>query len=114
MTGMGAESGRRLARRAHIAQSVRTILTTRRGSRVMRREFGSDVRRLIDRNVDQTTLVRLYAATVEALRQWEPRIVVTRVTLAGGATALQDDRVELQIEAVEIEGGGAMRLGVVA
>lgn len=77
--GMSAATGRRLEDLEHIKQSVRDILTTPIGSRVMRREYGSLLPELIDQPLNGATLMRAYAATVMALVRWEPRIRVTRV-----------------------------------
>ena len=77
--GISSIDGRALGGLEHLRQSVKDILTTPRGSRVMRREYGSDLLRLIDQNLTGLTLARIYAATALALRQWEPRLRVLRV-----------------------------------
>lgn len=41
MTGMSRETGKALDEAAHISQSIRDILTTPVGSRLMRRTYGS-------------------------------------------------------------------------
>ena len=46
--GMNADTGRTLSETAHILQSVRNILTTPIGTRVMRRDYGSEIFSLID------------------------------------------------------------------
>ncbi|MGD7246543.1 GPW/gp25 family protein, partial [Ralstonia pseudosolanacearum] len=48
MTGMNSSTGRAIADRPHLAQSIGDILTTPIGSRVMRRDYGSEVPDLID------------------------------------------------------------------
>lgn len=63
----------------HIDQSIEDILTTPIGSRVMRRDYGSELPLLIDAPMNGETLVILYRATAEALARWEPRIVLRRV-----------------------------------
>lgn len=79
MTGMNAKTGRRLERLEHISQSVRDILTTPIGSRVMRREYGSLLPELIDQPLNDALLLQAYAATIMALIRWEPRIRVTAI-----------------------------------
>ncbi|MCA8880390.1 MAG: GPW/gp25 family protein [Rhodobacteraceae bacterium] len=94
MTGMSRSTGRQLDLPAHLAQSVADILTTPVGSRVMRRDYGSDLPRLIDAPLNGETLVDLYAATAAALAKWEPRIRLTRVqvaAVAAGALTLMLD-----------------------
>lgn len=79
MTGMNATTGRRLEGLEHIRQSVRDILTTPIGSRVMRREYGSLLPELIDRPLTDALMLQAYAATVMALIRWEPRVRVTAI-----------------------------------
>ena len=64
----------------HIQQSVEDILTTPRGTRVMRPEYGSGIWGLVDRPVSPEWLVDVYAEVVTSLDRWEPRIRVTQVT----------------------------------
>ncbi|MCJ8215459.1 GPW/gp25 family protein [Aeromonas veronii] len=82
--GMNATNGRAISATDHIIQSVRDILITPVGSRVMRRDYGSELFYLIDMPQHQATRLRLMAATVQALINWEPRITVTRVDVLGG------------------------------
>ncbi|WP_366655358.1 GPW/gp25 family protein [Fodinicurvata sp. EGI_FJ10296] len=85
MQGMDAITGEPLAGTDHLAQSIRDILTTRVGTRVMRREYGSDLPRLVDAPLTPATVVDFYAATAKALRRWEPRLRLTRVQAVAGS-----------------------------
>lgn len=76
---MDASTGRGLAGIDHLRQSVRDILSTPLGSRVMRRDYGSRLFQLVDAPVNKSTLVEIYAATASALRKWEPRLRVETV-----------------------------------
>lgn len=72
-----------------IRQSIADILTTRRGTRVMRRSYGSDLPALVDTPISPETEIDLYAATVDAIERWEPAVTVNNVRLRyeeGGAT----------------------------
>lgn len=95
MRGTSATTGQALEGVAHLRQSVRDILTTPLGSRVMRRDYGSRLFELGDAPLHEDTLLDLYAATAEALARWEPRLRVRRVTAVAGGTG----RVEITIEA---------------
>ena len=79
MRGVDANTGKALSGIDHLRQSVRDILTTPIGSRVMRREYGSQLFALLDAPLNRSTLMDIYAATVEALRRWEPRVRVRNV-----------------------------------
>jgi phage baseplate assembly protein W len=101
MIGTDANTGRRLAGIDHLRQSVRDILTTPIGTRVMRRDYGSRLYALVDAPLNGETLVDLYAATFEALQTWEPRIEVEQVR----AEVPAPGRVTLTIEGVYIPTG---------
>ena len=79
MIGMNAQTGQRLGGIDHLRQSIRDILTTPIGSRVMRREYGSRLFELVDAPLSEETLTEIYAATAQALDAWEPRLRVTRI-----------------------------------
>lgn len=77
--GLSNTSGAPIDMEAHLGQSIRDILTTPIGSRVIRRTYGSRLMDLLDRPINSQTVVELVAATAEALAAWEPRIRLTRV-----------------------------------
>lgn len=77
--GLSAVTLRPIDGLEHIVQSIRDILTTPLGTRVMRPEYGSRLPRLIDAPINPATLVDLYAATAEAVARWETRAKLTRV-----------------------------------
>ena len=81
MYGISAITGRKLGGIDHLRQSIRDILTTPIGSRVMRREYGSRLFDLIDNPYSSATKLAIIAATAEALMTWEPRIEVEQITL---------------------------------
>ena len=110
VVGMDRTVGRAIGGVEHLKQSVRDVLATPLGSRVMRRDYGSELRSLLDRNLDATTVVRIYGATIDALRRWEPRLAITRVELVGGAELLAQDRVELRLQAIYLPSGEAVEL----
>lgn len=80
---MNRETGAAIDTVEHIAQSMTDVLSTRLGTRVMRREYGSLLPELVDHPFNDTTRLRVYAATVMALMRWEPRISLSRVQFLG-------------------------------
>ena len=68
----------------HVLQSIGMILTTPRLSRVMRREFGSDLHELLGRPMTPQIVLAVYAATALAIAQWEPRFRLTGVEMGDG------------------------------
>lgn len=79
MIGTDKDTGRALSDRDHLKQSIIDILTTRKGSRVMRREYGSDLPFLIDAPFSDAIRVDMIVATAEALQRWEPRYLLQNV-----------------------------------
>lgn len=80
---MNRETGGAIDNLAHISQCVTDILSTRIGTRVMRREYGSLLPELVDHPFNDVTRLRVYAATVMALMRWETRISLSRVQFIG-------------------------------
>ena len=109
MNGINENTGKRLSGVEHIKQSIRTILTTRIGTRIMRRDFGSRLPELVDNPTGELLKVELFAATAEALVKGEPRFRLDRVYLQSasedGHTVLAlEGRILLNNEPVRFEG----------
>ncbi|WP_439571185.1 GPW/gp25 family protein [Sphingomonas sp.] len=100
MNGMDAFTGKPLSGAAHLAQSVRDILATPLGTRLMLRDYGSQIFELMGRPANAATMMLLRAATAAALRRWEPRIRLTRVVFGGDFAA---GRPVIQIEGVRTD-----------
>ncbi len=81
MSGTNAITGKSLGGLEHLKQSIRDILTTPLGSRVMRRQYGSRLFDLLDAPTNRRIMAAIYAATAGALRQWEPRFQLQRVAV---------------------------------
>ncbi|WJV55695.1 GPW/gp25 family protein [Pectobacteriaceae bacterium CE70] len=80
-TGMNRNNGESLSDISHLRQSVRDILITPQGSRVMRRQYGSLLSTLIDQPQSPAVKLQVQAACYMALLQWEPRLKLTAITL---------------------------------
>lgn len=72
MNGVNSRTGKRLSGSDHLRQSVSDILSTPVGSRVLVRDYGSDLFSLVDNPRDDLTRLRIIAATASALARWEP------------------------------------------
>ena len=64
-----------------IRQSIRIILGTNRGERVMRPDFGAGLNDFVFEPVNTATLAQVETRVEEALIDWEPRIDVGEVTV---------------------------------
>jgi len=87
--GMNMDTGASMSELEHIRQSVQNILTTPIGSRIMRRDYGSRLFFLLDNPINSSLILKLYAATIEAINKWEPRISVTQVKHVVSAGKIQ-------------------------
>lgn len=91
MIGMDRRSGQALAGIAHLRQSIDDILTTPLGSRRMRPEYGSQLRRYVDMPVNEGWKSAVQAEVARALGRWEPRLKLERVKVV----AVLDGQVSL-------------------
>ncbi|MDR8014104.1 GPW/gp25 family protein [Ectopseudomonas guguanensis] len=106
---MNRETGTAISDLDHLKQSIADILGTRIGSRLARREYGSNVPDLIDEPFHGATTLRLYAATAMALMRWEPRLRITRVQLQRGNEA---SAAVLDLEGTRVDSNEAITLQV--
>jgi Bacteriophage baseplate protein W len=81
-----------------IRQSIRIILETARGERVMRPDFGCGLHQRIFAVNDAATRGRVGDDVREALLKWEPRIEVLDVTVS--ASGVSDEVLQISIEYV--------------
>lgn len=65
----------------HIRQSVQDILTTPVGTRMMRRNYGSLLSKMMDAPFNDYSRQQLFAATATALIQWEDRINLESISI---------------------------------
>lgn len=67
--------------RLSIEESIKDILITPLGSRVMRPDYGSLLYTLIDRKVDDSFRAKLTRYTAQAITKWEKRVRLKGVRL---------------------------------
>ncbi|MNJ20028.1 Lysozyme [compost metagenome] len=92
MIGLDRRTGQPIAGVAHLRQSIEDILTTPLGSRRMRPEYGSSLRRYVDLPVNEGWKSAVQAEVARALGLWEPRLKLERVrvtAVVGGQITLQ-------------------------
>jgi len=62
-----------------IGMAIRQILGTRVGSRVVDRDFGSDLRGILFMPIDEVSIARVRFAVTSAIQTWEKRVDVLGV-----------------------------------
>lgn len=79
--GVNRQTGRieGVSQEEDIAQSIRLILSTRKGERVMLPEFGCDLNKYVFGNTRKDDIAEIRRCVKEALRKWEPRIISVEV-----------------------------------
>ena len=79
--GIGADTGliNRVSYQEDIKQSIRIILSTAKGERVMRPDFGCGIHDLVFAAVTTQLVAQIETTVREALRTYEARIDVRRV-----------------------------------
>jgi uncharacterized protein len=91
---------------ADVDQAIHLILSTAKGERPMRPEFGCGVHDYVFDTIDATTVAQMEAEVRDALDHWEPRIEVLDVEFDLGGV----DRGELLITiAFRIRATNALR-----
>ncbi len=98
---VGTDARGRIALARHgsdIEQAMMMILLTPKGQRVMRPEFGCRVHELIFSPNDANTWGLAEYYVEDALRFWEPRITVHKVTARPDPVEMQKLRIEIDFE----------------
>jgi hypothetical protein len=81
-----------------IKESMKAILLTRRGERVMRPDFGCGINDMVFNSVDSYTLSIMKENIVQALSRWEPRIKNVEIQIN-----FKDSTLEINIRYMVIE-----------
>lgn len=88
----------------HIAESIFQILMTRKGERFMRPNFGSRLHELVFEQNDQVLKGLIRYEVIEAIHQWEKRVVIIGVAFEKDSGNQLDVRVAYRIIQNQVEG----------
>ena len=92
MIGLDRRTGQLISGLDHLRQSIEDILSTPLGSRRMRPEYGSKLRRFVDLPVNDGWKSAVQAEVARALERWEPRLKLEQVrvtAVVGGQITFQ-------------------------
>ncbi|MDA9231357.1 GPW/gp25 family protein [Rickettsiales bacterium] len=98
---MNINTGADISEINHLKQSISNILTTPIGSRVMRRDYGSNLFNKIDHPVNGELIAEIYLDIVESLFIWEPRFELDQVAVQN----IQNGKITIDLE------GSFLKLG---
>lgn len=79
-----------------IKMSIKQILGTRIGSRVIDRAFGSDTKGVVFEPIDQLSVNRLRSTIIESIQNWERRVEILSIDVY--ITRAQDGVLEAHID----------------
>lgn len=79
----------------NVGQSLYLLLSTGWGERVMRPRFGTDARELVFAPGSQANLTALESSIRDAVRDYEPRVVLTDVTVTPDPE--EPERVDVEV-----------------
>jgi hypothetical protein len=80
-----------------IRQSIRIIVETAQGERVMRPDFGCGIHDLVFGTMDSETLQRVRSTVEDALRRFEARIELVEVNVLEDQS-LADGRLQIEVD----------------
>lgn len=103
MIGMDRETGLPLSGLDHLRQSITDILTTPQGSRRMRPEYGSLLRRFVDLPMTAGWRSAVQAEVSRAIGRWEPRLKLESVRVV----AVLDGQITFALKG-EYQGDGVL------
>ncbi|AXL49178.1 phage baseplate protein [Paraburkholderia caffeinilytica] len=96
LVGMDRQTGKPITGLAHLKQSVGDILSTRKGTRRERPEYGSDIPRMVDLPLSRGWISSAQAEAARAIERWEPRLKLSRVSVV----SVIDGKVTFRIQGV--------------
>jgi len=103
---MNVNTGTDISEIEHLKQSISNILTTPIGSRVMRRDYGSNLFNKIDRPLNGELIAEIYLDIVESLFIWEPRFELDQVIVQG----IEKGKITIDIEGSFLSNGEKITL----
>ena len=103
---MNITTGADISEINHLKQSISNILTTPIGSRVMRRDYGSNLFNKIDHPVNGELIAEIYLDIVESLFIWEPRFELDQVAVQN----IQNGKITIDLEGSFLSNGEKITL----
>lgn len=97
---------------AAVRQALMVLLATTQGERVMRPDYGCNLRHLAFAPNDMTTAGLAIHYVRQAVERWEPRVELLRVDTGSDGEATAQDQLELQIDYRVLASGNIERLAL--
>jgi len=107
---MDSTTGKAITDYEHLTQSIIDILTTPIGSRIARREYGSNLFELVDQPVNRDWVSRVYIAIASAIDKWEPRIVIESINIYNDIEAASNNQFTFDLSGFYLPNGQSIKL----
>lgn len=98
MNGMDRTTGKPVSGIEALRQRVENILRTPLESLALQRDYGSELFALVDAPLTESVRMRIIAATVDALDEWEPELKTTRVSFMDDSEQVRDGHILIILE----------------
>ena len=95
MRGMDRNTGKWLSGMDHLRQSIKDIITTTIGERLIVRDYGSAIFPYVGQPLTESLILEITSAVATALHNFEPRIQLQKVSVQ-----TQESRLILILEGV--------------
>lgn len=79
-----------------IAEAIKIIVSTTKGERIMRPEFGSGIEQFIFENNDPTTLQLIRNEVLDSIIKWEPRVHEVEVEVSSDPHQVNQLNIHIQ------------------
>lgn len=96
----------------NVRESLRLILLTERGERLMREEFGCGLRRYLAEPNTVTTHQQISDSISQSIQRWEPRVTVDEVRVEPDADEPSQVNVTILFRLVATQAAGRLGLSV--
>ncbi|AYA02337.1 baseplate assembly protein [Acinetobacter sp. WCHAc010034] len=105
---MSRHSGTELSELDHIRQSLEDLISTPIGSRLMRREYGTQVANLLDQPTSEALYLKCYSTIYSAILRWEPRIQISQLYIS----EVNQGQTVLNLEGTIVQSGQSLNMNI--
>ena len=105
---MSRQNGTELSEIDHIRQSIEDIISTPIGSRLMRRDYGTQVANLLDQPTSEALYLKSYSTIYSAILRWEPRVQINQLYIS----EVNEGQTVLNLEGTLAQSGQSLNMNI--
>lgn len=105
---MSRETGKSLIEIDHIKQSLEDLISTPIGSRLMRRNYGTNIAKLLDQPVSEALYLKCCSTIYTAILLWEPRVELSRIYVS----EINHGKTVLNLEGTLVQSGQSLNMNI--